>query len=119
MFSKAINGDNDIYIVNGKFFNVSDKEEVAQLCTTRLRTFLGEWFLNTNIGTNYFGVVFVTPIDLESIDSEFRSIILNTQGVKELTSYQSTIDSSTRTLTVEFTANSIYGDIDINESINI
>lgn len=119
MFGKAINGDNDIYISNGSFATVDGRNEVAQLTTTRLRSFLGEWFLNTSTGVNYYGIVFATPIDLAAIDNEFRSIIINTTGVNELTSYSSTVDSAARLLKIEFTATSIYGQVSVSETINV
>tara|TARA_R110000851_G_scaffold250044_2_gene402491 strand:+ start:74 stop:430 length:357 start_codon:yes stop_codon:yes gene_type:complete len=83
---------------------------VVQQVQSKLRTWLGEWVLDTSIG-------WLNQQDFEkdynqgNIERRARVIILGTQGVLSIISIDSTY--SKRKLTIDFKAKTIYGDIDV------
>ncbi len=58
---------------------------IASDLASRWRTFKGEWFLDLNMGVDYFGVVFVGRPDLGAIEEEFRREALACPGVSGVT----------------------------------
>lgn len=80
----------------------------AQCVVTRLRLNTGEWFLNLDEGT---------PWDTKILgkgtkhvrDVVIETRIVETQGVKELISYDSVLDRHSRMFVVGATIDTIYG----------
>lgn len=98
---------------NGKmdFALVSDIGEVAEHMESRLRTFLGEWFLDTRAGVDWFGTVLVKAPDLRLIEIEIRQAVLGTQyviGIQDGT-FSMDLDRPARSLRVEFVALTEFG----------
>ncbi|MBN3822360.1 hypothetical protein G3O00_01850 [Burkholderia sp. Ac-20384] len=89
-------------------FLVNTPEAVAQAVLTRLRLLRGEWFLDTTVGMPWATDV-LGKYTSGTYDSAIRQCILGTQGVTEITSYSSSVDPSTRELTVAATITTIYG----------
>ncbi|MCA8480251.1 hypothetical protein LGN35_20110 [Burkholderia multivorans] len=89
-------------------FLVNTPETVAQAVLTRLRLLRGEWFVDTTAGMPWATDV-LGKYTSGKYDAAIRQCILGTQGVNELTSYSSSVDPETRTLTVTATINTIYG----------
>jgi len=77
----------------------NSSEGVAQCVYTRLKLFLGEWWLNTQDGTDWYGSVigYNTPYDLT-----IKNRILGTPGVVEIVDYSSVVDKN-RNLSVTST----------------
>lgn len=115
MTIKALDENNDIFLKDGKIHTVSEAPETVQQIRSRLLTYLGEWFLNTESGVDYFGIVFVKPVNLSLIESEIKSIIIGTDGVIQLNEFELDYDSTTRKLTVDFEAETIFGVINVQE----
>ena len=66
-------------------------EVVAQRLFILLRSFQGEWFLNTTYGIPYFQNILGFKISKARVDSIFQQKILAEQGVAEIVSFDSTI----------------------------
>ena len=77
---------------------------VRQKILSRLRFFLGEWFLDRRQGVPYWERVFVVSPDISFLTSLYRRIILGTRGVGGLESIALRFDKKTRTLFVSFVA---------------
>lgn len=120
MINLALNSNNDLFIVNGNFALVDDAAEVLQSVRSRLLFYMGEWFLDNQIGVPYHQEIFTKPANLGRVESILKGVILGTSGVKSLTDFSMEFnDPRTRALTVTFTAETIYGSIDSEEvSIN-
>lgn len=102
---------NDIIFQNGDIsFTAPGQESLAQRLNIKLRFFMGEWFLNMDFGIPYFQQIFVKPVVQYTIDAIFKSQILETPGVLELTSYTSSFDNVSRTFTLSFEVISEQGD---------
>jgi len=110
----AINLENpnagDLHLLNGDLVWLGEDTEaekveaISQHIRSRLRTFLGEYFLDERIGIPFFRDVFVKAPDLEIIRSIFSQGILNTPGVVQLTELRLDLDRSTRELSIAFEA---------------
>ena len=113
MIGKALDENNDLIIEKGQFKRVEDGAETVQHVRTRLQFYLEEWFLDLLAGVPYFQQVFTKPANLANIESIFKTKILNTPGVELLTEFSMNYEGgSERTLTVEFSAITIFGEID-------
>ena len=92
------------------------REAPAQAVMTRLRLYLGEWFLDTSDGTawntrvlgRYTGTLY---------DPEIRGRILGTEQVAGITAYESRTDPQTRRLVIRATISTAYGRVQISEPI--
>lgn len=83
-------------------------EAVGQACATRLRLWLGEWFMDLEDGTPYLQGVLgkhQQPVPNLTIVDRARG----TQGLTSLTEYEAVIDPDTRTMDVSFLIDTIYG----------
>tara|TARA_R110000796_G_scaffold14055_8_gene46139 strand:- start:589 stop:945 length:357 start_codon:yes stop_codon:yes gene_type:complete len=94
----------------GGVARVTDGRFIVQQVQCKLRTWLGEWVLDQDIGW-LSNLDFDKNYDEASIQRRARTIILETQGVLEIISM--TTVYSKRKLTIEFVAETIYGTIDV------
>lgn len=88
-------------------------ETVAQAVKTRLLLKTGEWFLDKTAGTPYAEEVLGMGTKA-TYDAAIRERILDTQSlgqkvVRDITSYSSSVNSTTRALTINATIDTIYG----------
>jgi len=99
---------------------VSETEAVAQAVKTRLLHFKGEWWENLSDGTPFFqevaGRFFPRAENPSQVDLIFSERILGTQGVSEITAFDSRIDPNTRIYSASITIKTIY---DTEFSMNI
>jgi hypothetical protein len=83
-------------------------EAVGQAVMTRLRLFTGEWFLDTTEGTPWRTDI-LGKYTQGAYDAVIKDRILQTDGVQSIDAYTSTLDRSTRQLSVSATISTIYG----------
>ena len=111
------NLNNDLVFKNGDLVFTSDYgygETIKSRIKSYLKTFLGEWFLDSPDGPiwgiPYFQNIFSDskPNRLE-LDIIFRSAILGIQGVNAITELTINEDTANRTVSIEFTAVSDQG----------
>ena len=89
---------------------------VAQKLTIKLRTFLGEWFLNTSTGVPYYQQIFGKVRSKATIDSIFIEKIVEEPDVVELVEFTSEILND-RTYTISFRVRTTLGQI--TDQVNI
>lgn len=99
----------DIFIVNGDLGTVSGGAAIVQNILQTLGIFLGEWFLNTNLGIDYFGSILTKNPNQKIIDAIFISQILAVPGVTALTSYSFVYNKAMRSLAISFQAQTTQG----------
>lgn len=91
----------DIYLdANGQI--ALAQAPLDQRIDCRLRTFLGEFWLDQTIGIPYFQEILKKNPDLDNVRSAFALEIQKVQGVKTLESLSVSIDRANRKLTVIF-----------------
>ena len=111
MISRSLNNSNDIYLLNGRIAVIEDGEQVLQHVRTRLLTYQEEWFLDTRAGVPYFQAILVKPANLSRTEALIKTEILQTPDVAGLSSFGLEFDSNTRTLSINFTAQTTFGDV--------
>ena len=77
-------------------------ETVEQRLFIKLRTFQGEWFMNTDFGIPYFQLILVKGVTQAVVDSIIKREILATQGVVSIIEYTSSLDTATRKYEAQF-----------------
>jgi hypothetical protein len=112
----------DLLIVNGDLALTSDvnpngTNPILQDMLTRLRMFLGEWFMDSTQGIPWFQQILVKGYDQSKVDAIFVNSLLNTPGVLQLNSYSFSVNSSLRVLTVNFSAETTSGTVDYSGNI--
>lgn len=81
---------------------------VAQAIQTALLLHRGEWFLDATVGMPW--ETQVLGYNTKSLyDAAIKTLILGVQGVQSILSYSSSLNSSTRNLTVNVILNTIFG----------
>jgi len=88
---------------------INGADKVAQEIKINLLTLFGEWFLDITWGVPYLEEIMVKDPHMPSIETIFRSHILDVPHVTQLTSFNLTWDRARRTLTVNFAAVTDYG----------
>lgn len=112
-----VNDNNDIVIENNKLVLVEGQDEIRQLLLERLRTFLGEWMLDTSLGISYFENIFKKRVNVNIITSIFKKAIRGTPGILELTQFELDFTGSARLLDIAFRARTQAGILIFNEAL--
>lgn len=107
---------NDLLFVNGDLVFVENIAYVRQKLKVRLQWFLGEWFLNTDLGLPYFTEILTKNPNRVAIIDYFKKVILDTEGVESLEDFSFEFDNSKeRSVKIIFLCNTSYGRISFNE----
>lgn len=119
MLLRKLDNNGDMQFGNGTAnFYKDTPEAIAQNIYTRLKLWLGEWYLDTDEGTDWLGKC----LGKNSMDSallEIKQRILGTTGVNSIQNFSASIEPTSRKLTITGTVNTIYGDTNINYSDSI
>lgn len=88
-----------------------DLDAVRQACEMVCNTFQGECFLDLDAGIPWFQQVLVKAPQLEAIKQMLRAKLLAVTGVNAITSLTLNFNKQDRTLRVDFTCNSDFGEL--------
>lgn len=116
MMYRKLDPNGDYTMGDRKAFFVNSPEAVAQAITTRLKLFVGEWFIDTSDGTPWATEVLTKRFLGSTPDAVIKQRILDTQGVTEIVEYASNFDGNTRRLSIQATVNTTYGQATISGS---
>lgn len=89
-------------------FYQDSPDGVGQAALTRLRLYTGEWFVDVNDGTPWRTDV-LGKYTRDAYDTVVKQRVLGTPGVRQILDYESTFNGGTRTLSITFTLDTIYG----------
>lgn len=109
--------NNDISIKNGRIITVDRLNALRSRIQSALQTFKGETE-NVDFGVDYFGII------LENIDpsykiQEFKRVIESLDGVYNVEDYNYKQDKKTGSVTYNFVIKSVYGNISIDQTIEV
>lgn len=96
--------DGDI-VPSGDHF-VTGKEETRQACISRLRLFLGEYFLDATDGTPWFQSI-LGKASRDIAEANIKQRLLGTRGVIAINSFEMTSDTKKRKISVVATLTDI------------
>jgi hypothetical protein len=103
MADLLLSGDHDIVFVNGECpMTYENGDVVAQRLKIKLLTFLGEWFLDTEVGIPYFQTILNRGVSKSTIDGIFQEAIVEDPLVLEITEFNSIIDVESRSYQLSF-----------------
>lgn len=104
MSDLRLNALGDLDIVNGDLRLTQGSDAIRQHILQRLRTFLGEWFLDISVGVPYYQSILVKNPNFAIVEPLLKDTILTTPGVIELLSFELDYISETRKLFLRFNA---------------
>lgn len=110
--------DNDLIVKNGRIDIVQNLRALRSRIQSALQTFLGEIQEEKNFGVDYFGVILQNIHPSYKIQ-EFKSVIESISGVYGVEDYGYKQDLNKGIITFTFTIKSIYGNINIDQSIDM
>ena len=111
-FSLGPNGD--LAISGGDLVPLTGIDAIRQQVEIRLRTFLGEWFLDPSVGVPYIQQVFSEKIPrVDLIRSIIRRAVMKTPGVLMADTVNVSLDTETRNLSIELDIKSTEGNTTI------
>lgn len=103
-FDLKLDARNDLIFTDGDLTLTTTKAEMAgQTLSITLRTFRGEWFMNTNFGIPYLQEIIGVAKKKEVVDRIFLSTIANNIYVDDINSYTSSYDRDERYYTMNVT----------------
>jgi len=105
----------DLAIENDDLVLVDGVDAVAQHVTTSLKTFQGEWFLDTRVGVPYFDRVLGQKPRLAELEQLYREAIIKVPGMLSIEDMNIDFDGTTRLLSVSFRGTCDDGVIEYNE----
>lgn len=92
-------------------FTKTKEEEIVQRVGMKLRTFQGEWFLDTTYGIPYLQQIISRARRPQEVDAIFISEIRNIEGVNRIIDYKSNFDRTTRLYEINLNIATDFGDI--------
>jgi hypothetical protein len=123
MSQLKLNANNDLHFTsNGQLVlieGVDSDEEILQRVRIRLKSFKGEWFVNSNYGLPYFDEILGSKnLDLNIVESILRSNIIAVKGIKELLESSIDYDADNRSILYTFNAATVNNTI-ITDNLTI
>jgi hypothetical protein len=107
----------DLAMENGDLVLVSDAPEVVQAAGIRLLFMQSEWFFDFTAGVPWFQNIFTHETSYEQKAKVLKDTIRNTPGVNRLISFEFGIDPVAHVATVEFTAETIFGNVELKVGV--
>lgn len=101
----------DLKLTGGDLTLVQDVAAIRQEAETRMRFFLGEWFLDVTAGIPYFQNILVKSPNLGAIKSILTDEVLATVGVQSLLTMDLNFDAGARVLAVKWSASTDVGEL--------
>lgn len=101
---------NDLVFTGFDFALVDEVKQITQNLAIRLRFVLGEWYLDILQGIPYYEEFFRKSPNQIQIEAILKQEIVQTLGIVELTSFESSFDKRRRVFSVKFSARAISGE---------
>jgi len=114
--SRALNSNNDIFVLGSRITIVEEGSQVVQHVRTRLQFYLEEWFLDLAAGTPWYQQIFLKPVNLNNIESILKTRIIQTPELSSIIEFSMEVESpQTRILKISFSAETEFGLINSEE----
>jgi hypothetical protein len=112
----------DLVMVNGDLSPTADviggtTHPVLQDVQIRLRTFLGEFFMDLTLGMPWRDLMQGATSGQSQLDAVVQNCILTTPGILQLTTYRSSVNTRQRLMSISFSAVSTQGPISYQSTV--
>lgn len=108
---RALDAQGDWQFGRGIQSYKTEKEALAQNISTRLKSWKNDCFFAMDDGVDYANYLDIGT--KEFLDLDVKRCLLQTEGVLRIDAYSSTLDASTRGLTVSATVATIFGEMTV------
>lgn len=105
MIVRALDVNHDFTFGKGKSNYKKDTDAIMQTIQTRLMSFLGDCFFDTEAGIDWFNLL--GSKDINRLLLKVRTMILETEGVQSLIDLGHAIDEN-RNISITYTVTTIY-----------
>lgn len=116
-FKATTDGEWDV--TGGVFSTVADAEAVPQGIRIRVGMFLGECYLDESIGVDYIDSILIKNPDPLVVRALISDAIASTPDVTNVIGAQLVQESATRDASIEYSADTIYGETPITDQIEV
>lgn len=117
MSSFQLDADGDLQITKNSLTLTTSAEAIRQHLQIRFQIFLGEWFLDEDVGVPWFRDVLVKGPSFAVVQEVLKKVILETPGVVELQKFDFTFDATTRQASLNFSALTTEGVINFSQIV--
>ena len=107
----------DLLLENFDLQLVEGRDQIAQNLAIRLRFILGEWFLDITAGVPYYDDFFIKAPNQIRIESVLKEEILDTPGIYQILSFNSSFNALRRIYSVTFSVSTIQGEITLTQEL--
>jgi len=115
MIIRNLTADNDFTFGRGIQNYRTDLNAIKLNIKTRLQSWKGDCFYAEAEGVDWNNLLDVGTKDL--LDSDVKRVILQSEGVLKIKSYESILDNDVRNLNIQSTISTIYGDLLFNGEV--
>lgn len=109
----------DLRIVNKDLALISNGDELAQHIRIYLQFIVGEWFLNTDYGIDYYKLIWIKNPDIAAISRHIRTRILSIDKIFSFIEFSANYEVTNRALNVNFIVSTEYGNIEISQPVSL
>ncbi len=109
----------DLLISGFDLVLVDGRDQVGQRLKTRLKTFLGEWFLDIDRGVPYFEDVLVKNPDMARVNAVLTQQILLDSEITSVTSFATSFDGTTRRLRYDIVVDTVFGTLFLTDNLEV
>ena len=103
------NGDLDLSLLTDVQLSTG-LQAVTQGVIIRIQTFRNEWFLDLDVGVDWFGRILGQKFNDSVIRAEIRRAILDTDDDIEILTLDTEFNRGTRDLRIDFEIRTVFGD---------
>lgn len=105
----------DLQIIGLDLAIVQGADRVRQNIQVKLKLWQNEWFLDTEFGTPYIEQILGKRISLNGAIAALKTAILEVSEVDAISAFKYNFSRQTRLLTVNFTAHTPFGLIEVKQ----
>lgn len=99
---RRLDDNHDWTFGRGRASYASGADALRQCLITRLRSLHGDWFLNPDSGVRWFDYL-AKNADLRALEAEIKGVVLDTDGVQEISAFALSLNHDTRHFSLSLT----------------
>lgn len=115
MKTRALDQDGDFMFGRGLQSCVTEKNALMQNVKTRLRQWRNNCFFAMSEGVDYTNYLDIGRKYL--LDLDVKRVILQTKGVLRITTFNSTLNTTSRGLSIQATIETVFGNVPIETEV--